>query len=51
MKRIANQPSFRNLFFDLYRSWQANLAAEGPSLPVLPPALPKPEEFLASLRQ
>jgi len=50
MKNVAGQQPFRKLVFDLYQRWEANLAAEGPSLPVRPPALPKPEEFLASLR-
>jgi serine/threonine-protein kinase len=49
MKNIAGKQTFRELVFDLHQRWEADLAAERPSLPAPPPALPGPEEFLTSL--
>jgi len=49
MKNIAGKQTFRELVFDLHQRWEADLAAEGPSLPAPPPALPGPEQFLTSL--
>ena len=44
---LRNEPRFRELLVELYRKWQHDLATLGPSLPVPPPKLPTPEEFLS----
>jgi eukaryotic-like serine/threonine-protein kinase len=44
---LRNEPRFRELLYELYPKWQHDLAELGSSLPVLPPKLPTPEEFLS----
>jgi eukaryotic-like serine/threonine-protein kinase len=44
---LRNEPRFRELLVELYRKWQHDLATLGPSLPVPPPKLPTPEEYLS----
>ena len=44
---LRNEPHFRQLLYELYSKWQRDLAALGPSLPVRPPKLPTPEEYLS----
>jgi tetratricopeptide (TPR) repeat protein len=43
---LRNEPRFRQLLYELYQKWHDDLAQLGPSLPVLPPKLPTPEEYL-----
>ena len=43
---LRNEPHFRQLLYELYAKWQRDLAVLGPSLPVRPPKLPTPEEYL-----
>lgn len=50
-KSIAGRKAFQDLLFDLHRKWEADLIEIGPTLPVRPPELPKPEALLASLRR
>jgi hypothetical protein len=38
---------FQKRVRDLYQRWQSTLAAVGPSLPVQPPKLPGPDEYLS----
>jgi serine/threonine-protein kinase len=44
---LRNEPRFRELLTELYQKWQHDLADLGPSLPVRPPKLPTPEEYLS----
>jgi hypothetical protein len=44
---LRNEPRLRELLYELYQKWQDDLAQLGPSLPVLPPKLPNPEEYLS----
>ena len=44
---LRNEPRFRQLLYELYQKWQDDLTELGPSLPVLPPKLPTPEEYLS----
>ena len=44
---LRNEPRFQELLYELYQKWQHDLAALGPSLPVRPPTLPTPEEYLS----
>ena len=44
---FRNEPHFRQLLYELYSKWQCYLAALVPSLPVRPPKLPTPEEYLS----
>jgi TolB-like protein len=44
---LCNKPGFRELLYELYSKWQHDLAELGPSLPVNPPRLPTPEEYLS----
>jgi hypothetical protein len=43
---LRGDPRFQALLFDSYAIWQRELSRYGASLPVSPPALPSPEEFL-----
>jgi serine/threonine-protein kinase len=43
---LHTEPRYRALLVDLYQKWQRDLSTLGPSLPVLPPDLPTPEDFL-----
>jgi TolB-like protein len=44
---LHKESRFRELLYELYQKWQHDLAELGPSLPVLPPTLPTPEEYLS----
>ena len=44
---LRNEPRFRELLHELYQKWQNDLAQLSPSLPVLPPKLATPEEYLS----
>ena len=48
MASLRNEPRFRQLLGELHEQWQRDLATLGPSLPVFPPKLPTPEEYLSS---
>jgi hypothetical protein len=43
---LRTEPRFRELLFELYRKWQHDLSILGSSLPIPPPKLPTPEEYL-----
>ena len=44
---LRNEPRFRELLYELYSKWQRDLTDLASSLPVLPPKLPTPEEYLS----
>ncbi len=44
---LRGEAKFRALLQETYRTWQHDLSRYGPSLPVPPPPVPSPEEFLA----
>jgi serine/threonine protein kinase/TolB-like protein/CheY-like chemotaxis protein/cytochrome c-type biogenesis protein CcmH/NrfG len=44
---LSSEPCFQELLYELYPKWQRDLAELGPSLPVRPPKLPTPEEYLS----
>ena len=46
LRPYRNYPPFQKLVRNLYKEWQQNLADFGPSLPVPPPTLPDPEQYL-----
>jgi tetratricopeptide (TPR) repeat protein len=50
-RNIADRKPFQDLVLDLHKKWETDLAEIGPTLPVRPPELPKPEELLAGLRK
>ena len=50
-RNIAGRKAFQDLVFYLHRKWEADLAEIGPTLPIRPSELPKPDVFLASLRR
>ena len=43
---LRTEPRFRELLVELYLKWQRDLSLLGPSLPIPPPKLPTPEEYL-----
>jgi eukaryotic-like serine/threonine-protein kinase len=47
INNIKDKKPFRDLVFDLHKTWEANLAKEERLLPVRPPVLPRPEVVLA----
>jgi TolB-like protein len=47
LRPYRNHPPFQKLVRDLYAEWQQNLGDFGPSLPVQPPELPSPKEYLS----
>jgi TolB-like protein len=49
LARLASDPQFANLVRSLHTEWQWHLEALGDTLPVPPPELPDPEEFLAQV--
>ncbi|HET6962991.1 MAG TPA: protein kinase, partial [Terriglobia bacterium] len=44
---LHNEPRFQELLAELYLKWQRDLDRLGQSLPVRPPKLPTPEEYLS----
>jgi hypothetical protein len=44
---LRNEPRFRELLVELYQKWQRDLDQLGSSLPIPPPKLPTPEEYLS----
>ena len=46
---LHNEPRFRELLTELHQKWQRDLDQSGQSLPVRPPKLPTPEEYLSRL--
>jgi len=44
---LRNEPRFRELLSELYQKWQRDLDQLGSSLPIPPPKLPTPEEYLS----
>jgi tetratricopeptide (TPR) repeat protein len=44
---LRDEPRFRELLAELYQKWQRDVATLSPSLPVPPPRLPTPEEYLS----
>jgi adenylate cyclase len=44
---LRNEPRFQELVYELYQKWQSDLTMLGPSLPLPPPKLPTPEEYLS----